>query len=284
MKEIDIYLPGGKLTTSSFVFPGGEIQVRVPAMPHWFEGDIAVVARLQSAEAIIQLDILSEIINRCHVRHTGQKTLVIPYFPYARQDRVMARNEGFSLKRIAATIGSLGFDKVQVCDPHSDVTPALIERCEVFEQLSFLRQITDTLGTKAVVVCPDAGAVKKAQKAAIFYRRELIIAAKNRNVLSGEITGISLQNPEQVNGMECLVVDDLVDGGRTFIELAKILRQAGAHRIGLYTTHGIYSNGLDVFDGLIDEFYTTDSFISPALEDSRVEVIRLAFNNKGIIL
>jgi ribose-phosphate pyrophosphokinase len=68
------------------------------------------------------------------------------------------------------------------------------------------------------------------------------------NVLSGDLTG------------RCAVItDDICDGGYTFIKIAEQLRAKNVERIVLFVTHGIFSKGLGVFDGLIDQVITTNS-------------------------
>ena len=87
---------------------------------------------------------------------------------------------------------------------------------------------------------------------------EVIQAQKMRNLKTGEI--IKTEILGDVKGKKVLIADDICDGGRTFIELAKVLKNKGAVEVSLFITHGIFSKGLEVFEGLIDAIYTTDSF------------------------
>jgi ribose-phosphate pyrophosphokinase len=73
-----------------------------------------------------------------------------------------------------------------------------------------------------------------------------------------------------------VITDDICDGGMTFIHVAQRLKALSAERVVLFVTHGIFSKGLGVFDGLIDHFYTTDSFPHPA--DERITTIPYAFD------
>ena len=104
----------------------------------------------------------------------------------------------------------------------------------------------------------------------------MLTATKVRNTITGEITGTRLDDPDQsAKGRDCLIVDDICDGGRTFIELAKVIRQQGPARGYLYVTHGIFSNGLGIFQGLTDGVYTTDSFLSRDVENPRQSPVSL---------
>lgn len=276
-----ITVNGESFAASAFAFPGGELQVRLPDLPFLrpSESPVLVTARIQSSDDLVQLVLATEVLAR--VLPDITRRLTIPYFPYARQDRVMQDWEAFSLRPVCAMVNALGYDRVTVLDPHSDVLPALLDRVDVVTQLDLIRgfhALADMLrgDERLVIVSPDAGAAKKALKVAQHFKRPLAVAGKEREIATGEILRTTLADPGAVQGRSCLIVDDICDGGRTFTELAKVLREAGATSIHLYVTHGIFSKGLGVFDGLIDAVFTTDSFIpSHAVEETqRVKLYR----------
>ena len=113
----------------------------------------------------------------------------------------MKPDEAFSLKAVAAVVNSLGFDEVVVCDPHSDVTPALVENVRVVPQVELvaahdgLRGLLSLREEKVVVVAPDAGAAKKALSVAQRLGRPLVTASKARDTATGEIAGTELHSP-----------------------------------------------------------------------------------------
>lgn len=261
---ISILYHAKRYNVKSFRFPGGEVQVEIPELPRNLNSDIKVIAQLQSSDDIMTLVMVTEIVRR--LLPPGKKaTLAIPYFPYARQDRVMIPNQAFSLKMMAKIINSLCYDRVTICDPHSDVTPALIKNVSVVTQLDCIRNHEELnkmmfsyRPQDRVVVSPDGGAMKKAFEAATYFNAQLVTACKVRDIHTGEITRTSVEG--YCTGKDCLIVDDICDGGRTFIELARALKAHGAGSISLYVTHGIFSKGLSVFTGLIDNIYTTTSF------------------------
>lgn len=267
-QEIRITVGGTVFETKSFTFPGGELQVQIPGLPDLISTDLVVLARLQSAEDLIRLLLTCEVLERVHRK--GTRRLVIPYFPYARQDRVMQTHEAFSLKPIAKLINGLGFDEVVTCDPHSDVTPALVENARVIPQVELViahEGVGRIIHSGVTVIAPDSGAAKKAFATAQHYGLPLVTASKHRDVKSGAIIRTELHGSAALAGRSALIVDDICDGGRTFIELAKVLRTAGAAKVYLYVTHGIFSQGLEPFVGLIDGIFTTDSVLSPHIPD-----------------
>jgi len=85
---------------------------------------------------------------------------------------------------------------------------------------------------------------------------------------------------DSLEGRTAIITDDICDGGYTFIKVAEQLKAKGASKVILFVTHGIFSKGLGVFDGLIDHVFTTDSF--EHAPDPRLTVIPYTyFQNKN---
>ena len=85
------------------------------------------------------------------------------------------------------------------------------------------------------------------------------MASKHRDVATGDITSTEIYC-NNLHGKNVVIVDDLIDGGRTYIELAKVLKKKNAGRIDLIVTHGIFSKGLATLTAMVDHIYTTNSF------------------------
>lgn len=184
--------------------------------------------------------------------------LMAPYFPYARQDRVMQPGESHSLKVIANLINSCKFDSVITVDPHSDVVAALVDNLAIMEQhyavLSVLNQ-KNISANYDFLIAPDAGALKKIYKLAEKVGLPVIAAQKVRDTSNGNITSTKVYDSDAalLKGARALVVDDICDGGRTFIELASVLPEMS--RLDLYVTHGIFSKGREALEQAYDNIY-----------------------------
>lgn len=184
--------------------------------------------------------------------------LVLPFFPGARQDRI--NNSGdylFTAKSVADEINRRHFDEVVVVDPHSDVVPALVDRCKVVA-LAPLLDIPS--GKYTAVISPDAGAEKRAMAVANRLGVPMIHAWKSRDTTTGAISGFGLEPTPA--GALALVVDDICDGGGTFVGLGKLLKAFG-QKAHLLTTHGIYSQGTSQLLEYYGHLYCTDSFDGP---------------------
>jgi ribose-phosphate pyrophosphokinase len=197
--------------------------------------------------------------------------LVLPYFPGARQDRT--NNEGdmlFTARSVAKMINHLdNLAAVKVLDPHSDVVPALLNKCRVYSaafalggEISFLSTTPDYVG----VIAPDGGSVKRVDKVAQLMEVPVYQGRKHRDVRTGQLTGFSI---EPLPPGHYLVVDDICDGGGTFIGLSQ--KFVAGVTADLYVTHGIFSKGTDELLARYDRIFCSDSLIVNA---PGVEVIR----------
>lgn len=231
-------------------FAGGEWNVRVAKFMRPENDEVIITAHIRSGD-IMQLAILVDAVRRMH---QGIKIrLDIPYLPYARQDRVMTDGESLALKVFCDYINYLKLDIVTVDDCHSDVGIALLNNVRWIKQYPDMGTGID-MSVYDTIISPDAGAMKKATHIAQIAKKDMIVATKNRNVRTGEVSKPYFSG--DVEGKTLLIVDDLCDGGRTFINLAEVLKEKGAKRVDLYVTHGIFAyNAKDNMQGKIDNVY-----------------------------
>lgn len=196
--------------------------------------------------------------------------LHLPYLPHGRADRRFEEGTATPLATFIKAVGPL-FDQIFVTDPHSDVlAESLGDKLQIFHQADcFAAMKINTVDT--FLVAPDKGAVKKIDKVAERHKSvEVIVADKVRDVTNGRITSITLPDVD-LSGSRCVIVDDICDGGGTFIPLAHALRERGAKTIELYVTHGIFAQGLDKFKGVIDKLHVyqiVSNYISQADVDA----------------
>lgn len=245
------------------VFSGGEINLRLKnnALKVNY---IRVEASIADSDGVMALAMTKNALEELYPRVPVE--LKLGYVPYARQDRVCNAGEALSIKVFCDMINNMDFSKVTILDPHSDVTPALLDRCKIVTVEQILAKYLELdnalhlLPGALTLVAPDAGATKKVDKVATcFGGLEVIQGLKKRDTATGKLSGFDYMG--DVKGKKLLIVDDLGDGMGTFIGLAKKLREGGAVSIALYISHGIFSKGIEVvLDNGIDEVYTTNSF------------------------
>lgn len=248
-------LKGKEIDFQSFTFSGGEPHIKIDANIDITE-EVIITHRLNSFNDLGLLCLAVDALNRMDAKISK---LVIPYFPSARQDRVMIKGEPLSVKVYADIINNLHFKKVVVLDAHSEVTPALLNNCDAVSNHKFIKQVIEKIGKDVLLISPDGGALKKIYKVSEFLGGvEVIECSKSRDVKTGKLTGFKVY-ADDLAGQDCLVVDDICDGGGTFIGLAKELKNKNAGKLYIAVTHGIFNKGMDELKECYTHIYTTDS-------------------------
>lgn len=232
-----------------FTFSGGEQHVKIDSK--MLTSDFTFGSRVILHQEIrSSADLMTVIMTKNAIDHIlkfvdHKIELVMFYVPYARQDRVCETGEAFGIEAFAHVLNSLNFDRITVADPHSDVTPALIKNLFVIPQEEIVYHALKWKLVKEdfALISPDGGALKKIFKLSKMMGLEVHCAEKIRDTKTGAIIKTDISTKD-FKGKNLMIVDDICDGGRTFIELAKVLRQRNAGKIELFVTHGIFSKGM----------------------------------------
>jgi len=183
------------------------------------------------------------------------KELHIPYLMGARYDRRMnGEGDSFDLKVIAKIVNSLKFDRVHLYDPHSDVSAALIERSRVITNRILVEAYDKE---EATLIIPDAGAEKKAQQYRLWNSNiwDEAHCIKHRDTTTGKVE-LEVLNLDKCKGENCVIIDDICDGGATFNMIAE---QIYPLSLTLIVTHGIFSKGFEELEKNFNEIITSNS-------------------------
>jgi ribose-phosphate pyrophosphokinase len=188
--------------------------------------------------------------------------LYIPYFLGARSDRKFEEGGVNYLKNVICPIvNSQKFNKVIVLDPHSDVLEACLDNFVKINNFELVKFALPNIGGDITLVSPDAGAYKKIfDVAKEFDIQKIITATKVRDIKTGNILHTEIPTLDQHNDISYVIIDDICDGGRTFIELAKVIKDGRpTAKVYLVVTHGIFSAGFGELNKYIDGIFTTNS-------------------------
>lgn len=201
-----------------------------------------ILADYCNHDAILPLQV-SDHLREIYPNH--KQILYVPYLPYARMDRKMSK-DAFTLKTFAKLINNQNFDSVYIADPHSAVATALIDRSKEVNLNGFYQFVIDSLiGTGCNhILIPDAGAAKKIQSNKLLSKHfETIQCGKKRDVNTGKLSQFEIYGDVSKHNAY-LIVDDIIDGGGSFLGLADAVRQINPQaRLYLAATHGIFSKG-----------------------------------------
>jgi ribose-phosphate pyrophosphokinase len=257
---------GTDILHKKFDFKGGEPHFQITTDVQYF-GDLIITQRYNKIGDIFDIILANDAARRMGFKNIS---LVLPYFPAARQDRVCNEGEPLTIKVFADMINSCGFDSVTILCPHSEVTPALINNVVVLDEMKYIENAIrlscpKTTDTNINIVCPDAGAGKRVQKIVTFLANNypmnninLIRCEKVRDVMDGSIKEFFV-DADDLEGYPTIITDDVNSMGGTFIGLGKKLREKNCGKLMLFTAHNDCIEGLDNVSNFFDHFYTTNS-------------------------
>ncbi|MCT4656155.1 MAG: ribose-phosphate pyrophosphokinase [Cohaesibacter sp.] len=226
---------------------------------------------------LMELLIIIDALRRSSARRI---TAVIPYFGYARQDRRSAPRTPISAKLVANLISHAGADRVMTLDLHAaqiqgffDIPADNLYAAPVLSRDILERNESDNV----MVVSPDVGGVVRARSLAKRIGAPLSIVDKRRE-RAGESEVMNIIG--DVEGYNCILMDDIIDSGGTLCNAAEALLAQGANSVTAYITHGVLSGGAvkRITNSKLRELVITDS-IEPTqavLDAHNIRVLSVA--------
>ena len=219
-------------------FPDGELRPVVEGV----RGEDVYVVQPTGPPVNEHLVELLLLVDACRRAGAERITAVVPYFGYARQDRRLLEGEAVGARVCAEALAAGGADRLVVVDPH---TAALEAMCSIpVEMLTALPLLATAIGEivpgEAVVVAPDLGAAKLAERHAATSRRGVAIVRKAR--VSGEAVHAS-ELIGDVAGRPAVIVDDMITTGATIEAAVGVLRAHGGTDMTVAATHGVLTAG-----------------------------------------
>jgi len=247
MKTINLNKETGVRVT---IFPDNQPHINIQGVNEGEE--VKVICSITDSVKMMQLLQVSNAIDNLFAK---KKILVIPYLMAARYDRLMVNGDSIDLKVVADLINSCGFEKVYLFDVHSDVATLLINKAVNITNRQLVAEYNQP---DALLICPDAGAAKKVSKYFDWNAniKDIVYCSKNRELSTGKLT-LEVLEPEQCAGRNCVIVDDICDGGATFLAIAEKIKPS---HLTLIVTHGIFSKGFAALEKRFDEIIVSDSY------------------------
>jgi|APTNR8051073442_1049403.scaffolds.fasta_scaffold00075_96 ribose-phosphate pyrophosphokinase len=222
--------------------------------------------------------------------------LFMPFLPQARQDRKAVPEDAFGLQVMIDLLRTSGYRNVHVFDLHNPIAQGErgVGSCGFVRNHApthFLANVIQTEesvygeGKQVVLVVPDKGMQGRLLRmvadeaygnqepgpfAEMMIRHEQLVCKKERNPKNGKLF-IEVPENVEVKGRVCVIVDDICDGGGTFLPIIENLRVRGAKRIVLAVSHGLFTKGLgDLRLSGLEAVHTTDSW-DPKLKTAQMQ-------------
>lgn len=243
-------------------FPNGETRIDKESFLQNCEFGNTVSFKYKDDSDLIKLMFVKKYLDSTDFM--SPNNLVIYYMPYSRMDR-SENDSPFTLKYVSEFVNELNFDSVEVLEPHSDVTCALLDRAKAnYINFKLVEQVKKEVGFSDEVdylVFPDGTANKRYGKINIPNQ---LTGIKHRNFQTGKIESLELAGKVNHEGFKALLIDDLCSYGGTFLLTAEKLKELGASEIYLLVGHcenSIFKGKIFETD-LINKVFTTNSLLT----------------------
>lgn len=233
------------------IFPDGTSQVWKIAQNLFDDDDIEILWLFENEAEVFHVCQLAQLTQTM----SGQEdsTLICPYLPYGRQDKDISNKASFALSTFVEILYTVNICRIETFDAHSyqQGTGIYSKKPNRFHAETF----------KHDAVCfPDKGAAERYKNS--FPNVPVLFCEKIRDQLTGNILGLKVICDTPFNNKSILIVDDICDGGMTFIKVAEALQRFTPKQIDLAVSHGLFSKGKQVLhDAGITNIFTTNSLL-----------------------
>ena len=262
-------VPLGEVELSTFA--NGEIYCRY--LESIRGADVFIV---QSHSTPINQNVFEQLIMIDAAKRASAKriTAVCPFYGYARQDKKTEGREPITARLVADMLTAAGADRVVAVDLHTGQIQGFFDMpVDHLTALPVLSSyLLDTVEGDPVVVSPDAGRVKLAQRLANHLDADLAIIDKRRPRHNVAVASVIVGD---VVGRPCILIDDMIDTAGTITSAAELLVNRGASVVYVAATHGVLSGpAIDrLKNSVLSRVVVTDTL--PIADDQRIDKLEV---------
>ena len=229
----------GKVEISRF--ENSELRVRV--LDAEVESQVTLIQSLShpTNDHLVEFCLIADALKRAGAK---QINAIIPYIGYSKQDKVFRAGEPLSVKVIANMLQTAPIDRITTFDLHNPSIVGFfdIPLVNIYARPAFLEYFRPTLGERAIVVAPDAGSMKNSTQFAVELGLQVAYIDKKRDLSTGKVEIIGMSR--EVEGFDCILIDDMISTGSTLIEVSRFLKSRGARSVRIGVTHHLYIDGV----------------------------------------
>ena len=226
----------GKATVGRF--SDGEVTVEVHQNVRARDVFVVQSTCAPTNDNLMELLIMVDALKRASARRI---TAVIPYFGYARQDRrPRSTRVPISAKVVANLLETVGIERVLTMDLHADQIQGFfdIPVDNIYASPVLLADLKSKDYRDLIVVSPDVGGVVRARALAKQLGCDLAIIDKRRSAANvAEVMHVI----GEIEGRNCVIMDDMIDTAGTLVKAADVLKERGAQSVYAYCTHAVFS-------------------------------------------
>jgi ribose-phosphate pyrophosphokinase len=249
-------IPLGKAIVTKF--SDGEIEIHINENVRGKDVFVLQSTCAPTNDHLMELMLMIDALKRASA---GRITAAIPYFGYARQDRrPRSARVAISAKVVANMLQNAGVGRVLIMDLHADQIQGFfdIPVDNIYASPILLTDLVSKNYGDLLVVSPDVGGVVRARALAKRLNTDLAIIDKRRpKANESEVMNII----GEVEGRNCVIMDDMVDTAGTLVKAAEVLKERGAKKVIAYCTHPVLSGPAieRISNSPLDELVVTDT-------------------------
>ena len=219
-------------------FSDGEVSVEIHQNVRARDVFVVQPTCVPTNENLMELAFMVDAIKRASARRI---TAVIPYFGYARQDRrPRSMRVPISAKVVANMLETVGVERLLTMDLHADQIQGFfdIPVDNIYASPVLLSDVKSKNYKDLIVVSPDVGGVVRARALAKQLGCDLAIIDKRRSAANvSEVMHVI----GEIEGRNCVIMDDMIDTAGTLVKAADVLKERGANSVYAYCTHAVFS-------------------------------------------
>ena len=263
-EQIAEYLQTEIVHTDARTFANGEIYARYDESVRGCDAFVLQSHAAPINEALMEQLIMVDALKRASAKRI---TVVAPVYPYARQDKKGRGREPISARLVADLYKAAGADRIMSVDLHAAQIQGFFDGPvdHLFAMPVLLDHFQKQLDPATLtVVSPDMGRVRVADIWSQKLGAPLAIIHKRRDpMVHNQVTVHEIVG--EVEGRVCLLVDDMIDTGRTIVKAAEALKKNGALSVVVAATHAVFSDpAFDILqDAAVDQVVVTDTLPVP---------------------
>ncbi len=270
-KDIANYLDLTLADSTAEKFSDGEINFSLNESVRGSDVYVIQSTNFPTNDNLMELLITLDSLKRASA---GRITVVIPYYGYARQDRKAKSRDPITAKLVANLLTTAGADRVITMDLHASQIQGFFDiPVDHLAGGPTIANYFESLGLdNMVVVSPDAGSVKRTRKLARQLGCSFAIIDKHRpKPNESEVMNII----GDIEGKNCIMIDDMIDTGGTIVNGAKALMERGAKSVRAGATHGVLSGAAlkNIEESPLEEFVVLDTIEIP--EEKRIDKLKI---------
>nr|WP_300003655.1 ribose-phosphate pyrophosphokinase [Tissierella sp.] len=270
-KELDKTIADSQVTH----FSDGEINLNISETVRGQDVFIIQPTCTPVNDNLMEILILIDAVKRASA---GRINAVIPYYGYARQDRKTKAREPITAKLVANLLTTAGADRVITMDLHAGQIQGYFDiPVDHLTAIPILAEyFKDKVDKNTVVVSPDLGGVTRARSFANILNLPIAIIEKRRPK-PNEVEVMNVIG--DIEGMNAILVDDIIDTAGTIVNAASVLKEQGAKKVYGCATHGVLSGpAVDrICNSEMEKFIITDTIpLAKNCEKNKIEVVSVS--------